>query len=83
MKVLQAQNEEISVQQIHIQEFMTQISKTVNELRSQLCTQPELDQGQGYYDILGDAMEIDKSSRKRSQPSSAAKGSLSDEGCNK
>ena len=83
MKVLQAQNEEISVQQIHIQEFMTQISKTVNELRSQLCTQSESDQEQGYYDILGDAMEIDKSSRKRSQPSSAAKGSLGDEGCNK
>jgi len=83
MKVLQAQNEEISVQQIHIQEFMTQISKKVNELRSQLCTQPDTENDQGYYDILGDSMDIDKLSRKRSQPSSAAKCSLRDEGGNK
>ena len=78
------QSEQMVVLQTNMQEFMNHISKTVNELKSQLCTKRSGEYGdQGYYDVLDeDNMNIDSASvlGKRSLPSSAAESSLRDEG---
>ena len=80
-----ATSEKMDVLNTSMNEFMTQISKTVTSLREEVQSiSYDGDDPNNYYSQLGqEKMEIDNDSIlgfKRRLPSSAARGSLRDEG---